>query len=115
VCLGKGRLPRDGLRQRPNVFSAAAHLAFMFLRMICIGVNGVPIFFADFDTLRCCVSTLPKREAVYHRRQQLLPTVSDRHRSTRSHASSWYQFQHVIDFFEPRYRSIGKDQSVRLA
>jgi hypothetical protein len=35
-----------GLRHRANVFSAAAHLAFMFLRMICIGVNGVPIFFA---------------------------------------------------------------------
>jgi hypothetical protein len=33
-----------GLRHRANVFSAAAHLAFMFLRMTCIGVNGVPIF-----------------------------------------------------------------------
>jgi len=43
--LGKGRC-RDSLRQRANAFSAAAHLALMFLRMICIGVNGVPIFFA---------------------------------------------------------------------
>jgi hypothetical protein len=34
------------LRHRANASSAAAHLAFMFLRMICIGVNGVPIFFA---------------------------------------------------------------------
>ena len=37
---------RDSLRHRANASSAAAHLAFMFLRMICIGVNGVPIFFA---------------------------------------------------------------------
>jgi hypothetical protein len=46
ACLGNGRLPRDGLRHRASAFSAAAHLAFMFLRVICIGVNGVPIFFA---------------------------------------------------------------------
>jgi hypothetical protein len=33
-----------GLRHWANVFSAAAHLAFIFLRMTGIGVNGVPIF-----------------------------------------------------------------------
>jgi hypothetical protein len=43
--LGKGRLPRQLASSRQRLFGGG-HLTFMFLRMICIGVNGVPIFFA---------------------------------------------------------------------
>jgi hypothetical protein len=42
----KGRLPAIACDHRADGVSAPAHLALMFLRVICIGVNGVPFFFA---------------------------------------------------------------------